>query len=446
MPSKFKNAIGQDQKEIFTDCNVSTASTEGRLIAVNNSFLAMAWANVGEIVVVDSSKPCRMKLDQPRIKGRRSNVLDLEFSPFSSDLLASAYDDCAILLHQIPKDGLTTHMTKELQIYHKHSKKVPLVTFNPIASDVISSGAFSGEIHIWNALKADSYCELKADETPTWLQWSPNGALLGCTTKNKFMNIFDARSKNMTFKKQITEGFQASKFTWIDNEQFAVVGWNKLGNKELKLWDVRNQEKEVTLFKIDNSKTVSTPYVDRESQLLYVIGKGENSTHIFDYSEGKFIKGINYSSKEPSICSVMFERRCMDYNKLEVDRFARYVNSHKVYYVSFSIPRRNPGYDPTLYPPVDIGEAVLTYDEWVSGKNGEAKKKPIDTIENKFVSKIDEKQVQKATTEEKTVTKTDKSNDDKIKELKEKYAQLTSQFNQLNEENAKLKKELESLG
>ena len=443
MPSKFKNAIGQDQKEIFTDCNVSTASTEGRLIAINSSFLAMAWSNLGEIVVVDSSKPCRMKLEQPRIKGHRSSVLDLEFCPFSNDLLASTYDDCAVLLHKIPQEGLTTHITKEVQIYHKHTKKVPLVTFNPIASDVICSGAFSGEIHVWNSLKADSYCELKADDTPTWLQWSPNGANIGCTTKNKFMNIFDVRSKNMIFNKQITEGFQASKFTWIDNEKFIVVGWNKLGNKELKLWDLRNQDKELTFYKLDNSKTVSTPFVDRESQLLYVIGKGEASTHIFDYSEGKFIKGINYSSKEPSICSVMFERKCLDYNKLEVDRFARYVNSHKVYYVSFTIPRRNPGFDPTLYPPVCVGEPSLTYDDWVSGKNAEPIKKEINTIENRFLSTVVPEKPK--IVETKQETKSGKNQEEKIKELTSKLEELKAQYNNLAEQNASLKKELESL-
>ena len=94
--STFKNALGEDQKEVFTKCDVSTVSTEGRLLAVNGNFLAMAWNNRGEIVVVDSSKPFGIKPDQPRIKGHHSNVLDVEFSPFSSDLLASSFDDYAV--------------------------------------------------------------------------------------------------------------------------------------------------------------------------------------------------------------------------------------------------------------------------------------------------------------------------------------------------------------
>ena len=244
--SKFKNALGQEKKEKFTNCAVTTVSTEGRILAVNGNFLAMAWNNEGEIVVVDSSTPFSIKPDQPRLKGHRANVLDLEFSPFSSDLLAVSYDDNDVLLWKIPEGGLKEHMTKEVQIYKKHTKKVPYVTFNPVASDVVASAAFNGEVHVWNTLKGETFVELKADDAPTCLNWSANGALLGITCKNKFINIFDPRANKMILKHQINEGFQSSKFTWVDNDCFATTGWTKGGAKQLKLWDVRKVKEDLT--------------------------------------------------------------------------------------------------------------------------------------------------------------------------------------------------------
>ena len=101
-----------------------------------------------------------------------ANVPDLEFSPFSSDLLACSFDDNSVLLHKIPEVGLTEYMTQEVQIYQKHSKKVPFVTFNPGSSDVVCSGALLGEIHVWNVIKGETFCELKADDTPTLVSWS----------------------------------------------------------------------------------------------------------------------------------------------------------------------------------------------------------------------------------------------------------------------------------
>ena len=441
--SKFKNALGEIKKEHFTNCNATTVSTEGRYLAVNGNFLAMSWSNQGEIVVVDSSSFCSCKPDQPRIKGRRANVLDLEFSPHSSDLLAAAFDDCMVALYKIPEGGLTQHLTQEVQIYQKHMKKVPFVTFNPVASNVLCTGAFLGDIHIWNALTGESYVELKADETPTCVQWNPNGTLIGATTKKKTINIFDPRSNKLIMSHVINETFHASKFAWLDNEQFVTLGWNKTKAKMMRLFDIRKvkedltAESEVTSIKIDSSTTVTTPYVDRESKLVYAIAKGEAMVRTFDYSTGTFIKGIDFSKGEPSISTVMFDRKCLDYNKLEVDRFARYVNSHKVFYVSYTIPRRNPGYDPTLYPPVECGEPALTYEQWVGGETAEPIKKEINTIENKFVS-----QVQTFVKQEvKVVAKTPEA---KIKELEGKIAEMSVKINQLTEENAKLKKQIEA--
>ena len=441
--SKFKNALGEIKKEHFTNSNATTVSTEGRYLAVNGNFLAMSWSNQGEIVVVDSSSFCSCKPDQPRIKGRRANVLDLEFSPHSSDLLAAAFDDCMVALYKIPEGGLTQHLTQEVQIYQKHMKKVPFVTFNPVASNVLCTGAFLGDIHIWNALTGESYVELKADETPTCVQWNPNGTLIGATTKKKTINIFDPRSNKLIMSHVINEAFHASKFAWLDNEQFVTLGWNKTKAKMMRLFDIRKvkedltAESEVTSIKIDSSTTVTTPYVDRESKLVYVIAKGEALVRTFDYSTGTFIKGIDFSNGEPSISTVMFDRKCLDYNKLEVDRFARYVNSHKVFYVSYTIPRRNPGYDPTLYPPVECGEPALTYEQWVGGETAEPIKKEINTIENKFVS-----QVQTFVKQEvKVEAKTPKA---KIKELEGKIAEMSVKINQLTEENAKLKKQIEA--
>ena len=441
--SKFKNALGEIKKEHFTNCNATTVSTEGRYLAVNGNFLAMSWSNQGEIVVVDSSSFCSCKPDQPRIKGRRANVLDLEFSPHSSDLLAAAFDDCMVALYKIPEGGLTQHLTQEVQIYQKHMKKVPFVTFNPVASNVLCTGAFLGDIHIWNALTGESYVELKADETPTCVQWNPNGTLIGATTKKKTINIFDPRSNKLIMSHVINEAFQASKFAWLDNEQFVTLGWNKTKAKMMRLFDIRKvkedltAESEVTSIKIDSSTTVTTPYVDRESKLVYVIAKGEALVRTFDYSTGTFIKGIDFSKGEPSISTVMFDRKCLDYNKLEVDRFARYVNSHKVFYVSYTIPRRNPGYDPTLYPPVECGEPALTYEQWVGGETAEPIKKEINTIENKFVS-----QVQTFVKQEVKVEA--KAPEAKIKELEGKIAEMSVKINQLTEENAKLKKQIEA--
>ena len=42
--------------ECFSGCYISDEQTFGRLIAVNEKYLAMSWKYNGKIVIVDSSK------------------------------------------------------------------------------------------------------------------------------------------------------------------------------------------------------------------------------------------------------------------------------------------------------------------------------------------------------------------------------------------------------
>ena len=98
--------ISVNIKNYFTNCFLSEEQTEGRLIAVNEKYLAMSWINNDEIALVDSSKSKKIQPNSPYLKGNYSNILDLEFSPFYNNILASGYSDNSVLLWNIPKDGL----------------------------------------------------------------------------------------------------------------------------------------------------------------------------------------------------------------------------------------------------------------------------------------------------------------------------------------------------
>ena len=85
----------------------------------------------------------------------------------------------------------------------------------------------------------------------------------------------------------------------------------------------------------------------------------------------------------------MFERKILDYNKCEIDRFIHYNNKKEISFISFKVSRKNPEYEPNLYPPVSSGEPALTYEQWTSGENKEPIKKEIHTLKNKYVTKSD---------------------------------------------------------
>ena len=51
---KSKNIAG-NEINAFTNCNLSKTSTEGRLISINEKYLAMAWKSIGELNIVKSN-------------------------------------------------------------------------------------------------------------------------------------------------------------------------------------------------------------------------------------------------------------------------------------------------------------------------------------------------------------------------------------------------------
>ena len=182
--SKFS---GFQMKDNFSNCNLSSNSTEGRPIAVNEKFLAISWRNGGEIMIVDSFKPVNLKYDIPLIKGY-GHIYDLEFSPFNNIILSSCINyssDNSVLLWEIPENGLKQDLKQELLNYKEHTTKVSFVNFNPVVQDLICSGAFGGEIHSWNLTKGENYAKLQADDTPTFVSWNPYGSLIGVSTKKK---------------------------------------------------------------------------------------------------------------------------------------------------------------------------------------------------------------------------------------------------------------------
>ena len=391
--SKYKSIIGEEKVNKFTNINLVSEVTEGKLIACNGSFIAASWnGTVGSVAVFNTHFPSNIKFNCPVLKGHKNSVFDLEFSPLKDTLLATASDDATVKLWEIPPEGLTQNLNEDLLTYKGHTRRVSFVKFNPVAADVIASASTDYSLQVWNSVKGELYSKVDFGDLPTSLDWNPIGSLVGVTNKKKMINIFDPREKKSSFVIQIYESPRSPKFTWVGENTFVTTGFSKQNVKELKLWDIRKVEEEpkqqgqVQKIVIDNLLTVATPLYDHESKLLFTSGKGELSIHCYDLNDSIIYQNNDYKSNTPALSLNMFERRVLDYNKCEIDRFLHYNSKKELSFISFYIARKNPEYEPELYPPVSIPEAALTYEQWISGENKEPNKKEIHLLENKYVS------------------------------------------------------------
>ncbi len=391
--SKYKSLIGEEKTNKFTNINLVSEVTEGKLIACNGSFIAASWNSTpGSVAVFNTLFPTNIKFNCPVLKGHRNNVFDLEFSPLKDTLLATASDDATVKLWDIPPEGLTQNITQDLITYKGHSRRVSFVKFNPVAADVIASASTDYTLQVWNSAKGELYSQIEFGDLPTSLDWNPLGSLVGVTNKKKTINIFDPRNKKPVLVTKIYESPRSPKFVWVSENNFVTTGFSKENVKELKLWDIRKVKEDLTSeghvqkLIIDNLLTIATPFYDHESKLLFTSGKGELSIHCYDLNDSIIYQNNDYKSNTPALSLNMFERRVLDYNKCEIDRFLHYNSKKELSFISFYIARKNPEYEPELYPPVSIPEAALTYEQWISGENKEPNKKEIHLLENKYVS------------------------------------------------------------
>ena len=440
--SKLRNVYGEPQKEKFTDVSLNEATTEGNLLAVNGSFLAISWQGVGGCVgVFDANKPSRISPEIPLIRGHSSYVADVKFSPFRANLLSTGSDDTTVKLWEIPQDGLTEDITVELQKYTGHTRKVSLVEFNPVVNEVIASASFDNSIHVWDITKAEAISKVTAGDNPTALQWNYNGSLLGASTKEKLAYIIDPRTGTVTIKAKAHESSKVQKMTFVDENHFVTVGFGKSSMREIKLFDMRQAEGEaldkfIGRIDVDRQSGIMTPFYDRDLKLLYVPGRGEGNIHYFDLADLQIKECSEYKSSQPQKAICPFEKKTMNYNKCEIARYAK-VTGTTLEYLSFYVPRRNPGYDASLYPPTYAGEPSTTFDEWKEGQNKPPVEKVITEIKStwvtepiKFEKKVEE--VKLTVDEENTI-------------LKKKVEALDAQVSTLTVENERLKKELETI-
>ena len=241
MKKTWKNIGGElSKKDRFMDIQSPESNVEGSLIDVNTNFLAVAWKGKnGNIAIFDTSKPDRTPMNYPLINpAHEGNVMNLKFSPFRTNILASSGDDGLIKLWDIPEGLLKENMSNEIQKYSGHHKKVSLMEFNPVCGDIISSASYDMSVHTINLIKSEAISIVELGEVPTGMAWNHNGSSLAVSSKMKAF-IVDPRSKAITSTINTHEGNKVSKIHFIDDNTVISVGAPKNSKKEAKLFDLR---------------------------------------------------------------------------------------------------------------------------------------------------------------------------------------------------------------
>ncbi len=131
------------------------------------------------------------------IRGHTAPIVDVKWSPYKTNILATASEDASIKIWDIPQERITADLKTETQTLSGHSKKVGLINWHPTVFELIASGGFDNKVNVWNVVSGESLHSFNFNDSIMSLEWNNVGSLLATTTKDKNVNIIDPRGNKV---------------------------------------------------------------------------------------------------------------------------------------------------------------------------------------------------------------------------------------------------------
>ncbi|KAM9329636.1 coronin-2A [Gastrophryne carolinensis] len=422
--SKYRHVYGKpaNKENCFDNVPITRSVHDNHFCAVNPIFIAVVTecAGGGAFIVIPIQQSGKLDPHYPKVCGHKGNVLDIKWNPFDDYVIASCSEDTCIKIWDIPKPYLTKNLTNARKELVGHARRVSLVEWHPTASNIIFSTAYDYKILIWNIDNDEPviYSPVRAIECHKdvilSMSFNTDGSLFATSCKDRKIRIIDPHNGRLL---QESDGktHKASKVLFLGNmKKLLSTGSSRWNSRQAALWDPDDLSVPLHEEEMDGSSGMLFPFFDSDTNMLYLVGKGEGSIRYYEISPQKpYMQYLTeYRSNLPQKGIGALPKRGLDVSSCEVFRFYRLVTvKGLIEPVSMIVPRRSESYQEDIYPMTPGAQPALTAHEWLSGINRGpilislkpgSKTSQIAPVENSKVSTRDSKK----TFDEKPATRT----------------------------------------
>ncbi|KAF3695807.1 Coronin-1C Coronin-3 [Channa argus] len=377
--SKFRHVFGQAVKndQCYDDIRVSRVTWDSAFCAVNPKFVAIIIeaSGGGAFLVLPHHKSGRIDKSYPTVCGHTGPVLDIDWCPHNDQVIASASEDCTVMVWQIPENGLVTSMSEPVVVLEGHSKRVGIITWHPTARNILLSAGCDNQIIIWNVGTGEAMITLE-DMHPDVIYnvcWNRNGSLICSACKDKSIRVIDPRKGEIVAEKEKAhEGARPMRAIFLADGNVLTTGFSRMSERQLALWNTQNMEEPMTVNEMDTSNGVLLPFYDPDTNVVYLCGKGDSSIRYFEITdEAPYVHFLNtFASKEPQRGMGYMPKRGLDVNKCEIARFYK-LHERKCEPIVMTVPRKSDLFQDDLYPDTAGPDPALEAEDWFEGKNGD---------------------------------------------------------------------------
>uniref|UniRef100_A0A0K8T8M4 Coronin n=1 Tax=Lygus hesperus TaxID=30085 RepID=A0A0K8T8M4_LYGHE len=376
--SKFRHVYGQPvrREKCYDNVNITKNAHDSQFCAVNPKFIAIVTevAGGGAFIVLPLDSTGRIDVNTYKVAGHTGPVLDVKWNPFNDNVIASCSDDCTIKVWYIPEGGLKSNLTDWEADLHGHKRRVGYIEWHPTAENVIASVGFDYLIMLWDIGKGDVLHIIDChNDVIQSLSFNYDGSRLATTCKDKKLRVINPRTGFV-----ISEGLchngssRSSKAVYLKNGLLATVGFSRLSDRQLAIWNEDDLSNPLTTEVIDSSSGVIFPYFDYDTNILFLAGKGDGNIRYYEVVDAApwvhFLSQYISGTPQRSMC-FMPKRGC-DINKCEIFRFYKLHTSKPLCEpISMIVPRKSDQFQDDLYPDTAAPTASVSASDWYNGVN-----------------------------------------------------------------------------
>jgi len=376
--SKFRHVFGQAAKktECYDSLRITKNSLENYYIAINAKYIALCIdaGGGGAFVVIPHEKYGRQEVTAPKVCAHEQDVLDLAWSPFNDQIIASSSEDGTIKIWEIPEGGLLTNLTSPLLTFDYHQRRCSNIQWHPVASNVLMSVSQDPSIVVWNLEDGSAVCEIDCHPDIVFnAEFSRNGDKIVTVCKDKKIRIIDARTGAVLAEGPGHEGAKPQRVTFLKHDRLFVTGFSRMSERQYGVWDQKDLSKPLATVQLDSANGTLVPFHDWDTSVVYLCGRGDSVIRYFEHvEEDPYVHYLSVFQTNESARSLNWmPKHALNANICEVARFFKVHAKGLVEPISFTVPRKSDLFQDDLYPDTPGTEPALTAEQWVSGQSSE---------------------------------------------------------------------------
>ncbi|XP_018494080.1 coronin-6 [Galendromus occidentalis] len=375
--SKFRHTYGQALKKenCYDNVRITKSSWDSNFCCANPKFIAIITeqAGGGAFLVLPIKQVGRVDPNAPLVAGHKGPVLDIAWSPFNDNVIASASDDTMVRVWNIPNMGLIRTMTDPVVELAGHQRKVQSIHWHPTALNVLLSVGADCKLIIWNVGTSDILSVIDHPDIVFSLCWNWDGSRVVTTCKDRKIRVYNPRTGEVECEGEGHEGAKPQKAIYLRDGLIFTTGFSKMSERQFALRVESSLGEPVMMDELDTSNGVLFPYYDPDVNLVFLCAKGDSNIRYFEITdEPPFVHYIStYQSSDPQRGMCGMVKRGLDFSQCEIARFYKLHTKGLCEIISFTVPRKSDLFQEDLYPLTPGDVPALTADEWISGENRE---------------------------------------------------------------------------